>query len=63
MRYAEELSYEDRQRLRKIVKKEHFKHYPRDLRFSDHEADKFIESLLPETIYKLIKKSVDNGIA
>jgi hypothetical protein len=51
MRYAEELSYEDRQRLRKIVKKEHFKHYPRDLRF------------LPETIYKLIKRSVDNGIA
>jgi hypothetical protein len=45
------------------VKKEHFKHYPKDLRFSDHEADKFIESLLPETIYKLIKRSVDNGIA
>ena len=63
MRYAEELSYEDRQRLRKIVKKEHFKHYPRDLRLSDNEADKFIESLLPETIYKLIKRSVDNGIA
>jgi hypothetical protein len=63
MRYAEELSYEDRQRLRKIVMKEHFKHYPNDLRFSDKEADKFIESLLPETIYKLIKRSVDNGIA
>ena len=63
MRYEEELSYEDRQKLSKIVKKEHFKHYPKDLRFSDHEADKFIDSLLPETIYKLIKRSVDNGIA
>jgi hypothetical protein len=47
-------------RLRKIVKKVHFAHYPKDL-ITDKEADLFIESLLPETIYKLIKAGIDSN--
>lgn len=52
------ISSKDRLRLRAIVKREHFKHYPKHL-ITDREADMFIESLLPETVSNLIKKSVD----
>jgi|TARA_R110000737_G_scaffold88053_1_gene120822 hypothetical protein len=52
------ISSKDRLRLRTIVKREHFKHYPKEL-ITDREADMFIESLLPETVANLIKKSVD----
>jgi len=52
------ISSKDRLRLRSIVKREHFKHYPKHL-ITDREADMFIESLLPETVSNLIKKSVD----
>ena len=59
--YAQdEISFQDRMRLRKIVKKVHFAHYPKDL-IIDKEADLFIESLLPETIYKLIKAGIDSN--
>ena len=59
--YAQdEISFQDRMRLRKIVKKVHFAHYPKDL-ITDKEADLFIESLLPETIYKLIKAGTDSN--
>ena len=58
--YAQdEISFQDRMRLRKIVKKVHFAHYPKDL-ITDKEADLFIESLLPETIYKLIIAGIDS---
>jgi hypothetical protein len=52
------ISGKDRQRLRAIVKREHFKHYPKEF-ITDREADMFIESLLPETVSALVKKSVD----
>ena len=59
--YAQdEISFQDRMRLRKIVKKVHFAHYPKDL-ITDKEADLFIESLLPQTIYKLIKAGIDSN--
>ena len=59
--YAQdEISFQDRMRLRKIVKKVHFAHYPKDL-ITDKEADLFIESLLPETSYKLIKAGIDSN--
>ena len=59
--YAQdEISFQDRMRLRKIVRKVHFAHYPKDL-ITDKEADLFIESLLPETIYKLIKAGIDSN--
>ena len=59
--YAQdEISFQDRMRLRKIVKKVHFAHYPKDI-ITDKEADLFIESLLPETIYKLIKAGIDSN--
>ena len=59
--YAQdEISFQDRMRLRKIVKKVHFAHYPKDL-ITDKAADLFIESLLPETIYKLIKAGIDSN--
>jgi hypothetical protein len=60
--YAQDLiSFQDRMKLRKIVKKVHFAHYPKDL-ITDREADMFIESLLPETIYKLIKAGTDSNV-
>ncbi|QDP57606.1 MAG: hypothetical protein Tp1102MES731781_34 [Prokaryotic dsDNA virus sp.] len=59
--YAQDLiSFQDRMKLRKIVKKVHFSHYPKEL-ITDKEADMFIESLLPETIYKLIKAGTDSN--
>jgi|TARA_B100001063_G_scaffold92393_2_gene86082 hypothetical protein len=59
--YAQDLiSFQDRMKLRKIVKKVHFSHYPKEF-ITDKEADMFIESLLPDTIYKLIKAGTDSN--
>tara|TARA_R110002020_G_scaffold83284_1_gene206383 strand:- start:1813 stop:2064 length:252 start_codon:yes stop_codon:yes gene_type:complete len=53
------LSYTDRQRLRKIVKKVHLKHLPKS-HLTDKEADKMIEALGPATREKLIVMYIEN---
>ena len=47
------LSFQDRQRLRKIVKKVHLKFLPEAL-LTDKEADKMIEALGPSVREKLL---------
>lgn len=53
-----DITFQDRQRLRKIVKKIHFKNYPKHL-ITDKEADKLIEALGPKVAEDLIKKYIE----
>ena len=54
-----DITFQDRQRLRKIVKKIHFKNYPTEM-ITDKEADKLIEALGPKVAEDLIKKYIEN---
>ena len=53
-----DITFQDRQRLRKIVKKINFKNYPKYL-ITDKEADKLIEALGPKVAEDLIKKYIE----
>ncbi len=53
-----DISFQDRQRLRKIVKTIHFKHYPKEF-INDKEADKLIEALGPKVAEDMIKKYLE----
>ena len=53
-----DITFQDRQRLRKIVKKIHFKNYPTEM-ITDKEADKLIEALGPKVAEDLIKKYIE----
>tara|TARA_Y100000310_G_scaffold47041_1_gene43621 strand:- start:302 stop:505 length:204 start_codon:yes stop_codon:yes gene_type:complete len=55
---GESLNFEDIQILRRIVKKVHFKNYPKEM-ITNKEADKFIYSLTPKITEALIKTYVD----
>ena len=44
MSFLKSLSLKDRRRLRAIVKKVHFAHYPKD-KITDYEADKLVENI------------------
>ena len=57
---GDSLTYPDILLLRKIVKKGHFRHYPKEL-MTDHEADKCIYSLTPKIKEQLIKTFVDGN--
>lgn len=61
MSFLAELSLLDLQRLRKVVRGVHMKHYPLEL-MTDHEADRIIESLGVEVREKLIRKAVDERL-
>ena len=52
-----DISLQDRNRLRKIVKKIHMRHFPIEA-VTDREADKIIESLGPKIQEDLIKKYI-----
>ena len=52
------LSFQDRQRLRKIVKKVHLKFLPEEF-LTNKEADKMIEALGPSVREKLIVEHID----
>lgn len=56
--FVADLSFQDLQRLRKVVRKVHMRHYPSAL-LTDHEADKIIEAMGPQTSETLIKIAVD----
>ena len=53
-----EISYQDRQRLRKIVRKVHLKFLPDHL-VNNKECDKLIESLGPKVREKLLKEYIE----
>jgi hypothetical protein len=56
--FLSELSFVDRQRLRKVVKNVHMKHYPAEM-ITDREADRMIEAIAPETQRYLIERMWD----
>jgi hypothetical protein len=53
-----ELSYRDLSRLRMVVRRVHMQHYPID-HCTDRECDRIIETLLPATAERLLKRLVD----
>jgi hypothetical protein len=53
-----DITFQDRQRLRKVVKTIHFKNYPKEF-ITDKEADKLIEALGPKVAEDMIKKYID----
>jgi hypothetical protein len=59
--WSSRLSVLDRERLRKVVKNVHLRHYPKE-KITDYEADKFINALGPEVGEKLIKQALDKGL-
>ena len=61
MSFLHKLSIEDRRVLRIVVKQVHFKMYPKEF-CTDHEADKMIAAIAPETTEKLIKIGKDSKI-
>lgn len=52
------LNKEERNILRTVVKRVHFKHYPREF-CTDREADKLIASIGPEVVEQMIKLGKD----
>jgi len=54
--FSTTLSYQDRMKLRTVVKTIHMKHYPKEM-ISDYEADKMIDAIAPETAAYLIRKN------
>ena len=56
-----ELSFHDLQRLRRVVRRLHMQYYPEE-HCTDRECDRLIESFVPATVERLIKKLVDGKI-
>ena len=57
MSFLNSLSLKDRNRLRTIIKKVHFQHYPKNM-ITNYEADKLIEAFSEEVIYNMLKADV-----
>jgi len=57
MSFLNSLSLKDRNRLRTIIKKVHFQHYPTHM-ITNYEADKLIEAFSEEVIYNMLKADV-----
>lgn len=53
--YSTQLKYEDRQKLRAIVKRVHMRNYPTE-HLTDREADRIIDVIAPETAEYLVRK-------
>ena len=58
MSFLHTLKKEERDILRIVVKKVHFKHYP-DQFCTYYEADKMIATIAPEVVEKLMKVGKD----
>ena len=58
-----ELSYEDLRRLRAVVRQKLMAVGVPLGQLTDKECDKYIESVLPETAEKMLKRSVDQKLA
>ena len=53
--FLSQLSWKDRQRLRRITRAVHMKHYPQEM-ITDREADRIIEAMVPSTQQYLIER-------
>lgn len=58
--FIQDLSFKDLQRLRAVVKRNLMRRHPTEL-FTDHEADRIIESLGPKIHERMLKRAVDAG--
>lgn len=58
MSFLHTINEQERRILRTIVKKVHFKHYPKEF-CTDYEADKMIASIGPEVVQNLIRIGKD----
>lgn len=58
MSFLHTINEQERRILRTIVKKVHFKHYPKEF-CTDYEADKMIASIGPEVVANLLKIGKD----
>lgn len=58
MTFLHTINEEERRILRTIVKKVHFKNYPKEF-CTDYEADKMIAAIGPEVVQNLIKVGKD----
>ena len=61
MSFLHTLKIEEREILRKVVKKVHLCHHPEEI-CTDHEADKVIAVIGPEVIERMIKFGKDQKI-
>ena len=61
MSFLHTLKIEEREILRKVVKKVHLCHHPEEF-CTDHEADKVIAVIRPEVIERMIKFGKDQKI-
>ena len=61
MTFLHTLNVEERDILRKVVKKVHLAHHPKEF-CTDYEADKVISVIGPETVEKMIRFGKDKGV-
>jgi len=61
MSFLHTLKKEERDLLRKIVKKVHLSHHPKEF-CTDREADKVISVIGPEVVEHMIKFGKDNKV-
>jgi len=59
--FIRELSIQDLNRLRKIIRNTHLKFYPNGY-LTNKEVDKFINALGPEVAGKMVKQAVDQNL-
>ena len=61
MSFTQTLSKHERDLLRRVVKKVHMQHHPKDFQ-TDYEADKIIDVIGPEVIEHMLKFAVDHKV-
>lgn len=58
MSFMHTLKKEERDILRRVVRKVHMQHHPNDFQ-TDYEADKIISVIAPEVVAQMIKRGKD----
>ncbi len=56
--FSTSLSFKDRQRLHKIVRKDHLRHFPKHM-LTDYECDKLLDAFGPKVNSTLLKAAID----
>lgn len=59
--FTSELSVQDRNRLRQIVRKVHLKHYPAHM-LNNYECDRLIDAWGPEVAGDMVRRALDKGL-
>jgi hypothetical protein len=58
MSFLHTLKKEERDLLRRVVRKVHMRHHPNEFQ-TDYEADKIISVIAPEVVAQMIKRGKD----